>query len=514
MLHGVAGPADDGARERRDPRKTMALSMGSHLQSASSASLQRFEEVSRVAEDRIAHFRNDTTRAAVAAGGLPAQEALSSLSWVAAMLLSTADDALKAKHTLAVASGRAASDQNQRLEHALAEAQRELDAAASERDLLREETQQLGSRMRKEGLATRKRQAKDAARIQALTEQAAQLQANLRLSESAWAEERRAEQAVGAQRERNFQSVIVKLQHEVDALASTPAKPKEEMETGGVESPKQQAPEVPEDLAAAQSRIAELQAQCDRGVALVEKLKLRLEREAKEKEVMKRKEGELQASLRAAQKEAEKGQQQLRQAAQHAQMQSKKTRESTEKSARVRHESEVQILVDEIDALQGKAQENEGKYKFAKEELRMANRRIEELHAANDRMAAEVDAARADAEARAASAVASAVASADEAQKASSGTVALLKAALFESQRRLQATQKALDAVNNPPPSAAPVPSPAAPSAAETPTAAEEEAMEEEAEAAPGLGRLRASLLDSLRAERSKLERERVLLGK
>ena len=62
-------------------------------------------------------------------------------------------------------------------------------------------------------------------------------------------------------------------------------------------------------------------------------------------------------------------------------------------------------------------------------------------------------------------------------------------------------------------------PSPAPSPAAETPTAAEppqppEEEEEETDEAAPGLGRLRASLLDSLRAERSKLERERVLLGK
>ena len=56
------------------------------------------------------------------------------------------------------------------------------------------------------------------ARIQALNEQSSQLQANIRLSEAAWAEERRAEQAAAAQRERNFQQVIVKLQQELDSL--------------------------------------------------------------------------------------------------------------------------------------------------------------------------------------------------------------------------------------------------------------------------------------------------------
>jgi hypothetical protein len=65
-----------------------------------------------------------------------------------------------------------------------------------------------------------------------------------------------------------------------------------------------------------------------------------------------------------------------------------------------------------------------------------------------------------------------------------------------------------------PPPTAAP-PTAAAPAA----TAAQQTpsnflADGDDAHSIRGLGRMRASLLDSLRAERSKLERERAMLGR
>ena len=154
----------------------------------------RFEEAAKLAQDRLSHVRSDSVREAVAAGGLPAQEALSSLCWIACMLLTTAEEALRTKDTLTVAGERRATDQIERFQLSLVGAQRDLAAVVAERDSLRDEVQKLGSRVRKDGLTTRQRQAKDAARIVALTEQSDQLHANLRLSESAWAEERRAEQ--------------------------------------------------------------------------------------------------------------------------------------------------------------------------------------------------------------------------------------------------------------------------------------------------------------------------------
>lgn len=196
----------------------------------------------------------------------------------------------------------------------------------------------------------------------------------------------------------------------------------------------------------------------------------------------------------------------------------------------------------------------------------------EEVQSAVGR-AEEAERARREADARAASA--------EEAQGASSGTVALLKAALSESQRRLGATKKALDsaagdAVTLRPaagglatsaayaagapeeedkaagaterarellrgvasyaaaddadgdmiferggPAPTPAPSTATPcraaAAASAPSRAELSGLAtgsspDERPALPGLGQLRNTLLDSLRAERSKLERERNLL--
>lgn len=574
------------------------------LQAAAEAATVRFREAAKLTQERLDKARTSEASDAVASGGLPAQEAVSSLSWVAALLLSTAEEALRAKHTLAVASERFAVDQLERAQLELASAHQGLDDVVSERETLRKEAAALGSKVRKEGLSTRQRQAKDAARIQQLTEQNTQLQANLRLSESAWAEERRAEQAAAAQRERNFQAVILRLQQEVDAMAPAAAAAAaaglSPLETGNGKSPAadragtaaraaQEAANAAaaasgEEAAALRGRNAELQAQCDRGVALIERLKLRLQQQEKDKEAQQRREGELHAHLRVAQQQSASAQQEAsrlkgqvahykekeKERERDGAQKGKKELQSAERSMRIRHESEMKVLVSEVDALQARAAQSEQRAKSAEEQLQHASDRL---------IAAEE--ARAAAEARARDSVASA-------ERASGGTVALLKAALSESQRKLQTTHRALQAareqlgqeaaretpgndlnghsapldggVNSSstrgqyvvtpstsnahrvsflqgtamperdrPVTASPGTKQAAATRTKLTSAAadlatplsvpdgslgDDSAAGGDDQGMQGLGRLRASLLDSLRAERSKLERERALLGR
>jgi len=524
------------------------------------AAAERFEDALKVAQDRLTFYCTGEARETAATGGIPAQELLSSLCWALCMLSNTAEEAMRTKHAATSGSEQRASDQLGRAQQALSNAERELAAASAERDALREESRQLGTRIRKDGLATRRRQASDAARIVALTEEAQNLQASLRLSESAWAEERRAEHAASAQRECNFQSVIVRLQHEVDALSAAAA----ESQAAGVAN-RGAAPQAPanaaasdpalsEELNAARGRVTELQAQCDRGVSLIERLKLRLEKTEKSREVATRRTEELQASLRSAEQKAT--QQKAKAEAAVAKLQSRSAKSGSEERALAdRHASEIRILVEEIDTLEGVCVAQ----KVAATRAQHATPQWEALTVTEEASAA-----------RAASAV------------ASSGTVALLKAALSESQRRLQTTQKALDTaagdlsdlksaraaafaregvadtkskvsgddmahgvngaamdsrqgdsaiaagrstrLSTPQNLLAPVP------AAETTASADQPMVDsrprressrgilrtpnQPTDGTPmsGLGRLRMDLLSSLRAERSKLERERALL--
>lgn len=291
-------------------------------------------------------------------------------------------------------------------------------------------------------------------------------------------------------------------------------------------------------LSAAHARIAELSVQCERGVALIERLKMRLQRQEREKEAQARREGDLQTQLRVAQQQAAAHQQQLNATPPQPRQPAKSA--ATERAVRKRHEdrvrfeAELRLLVEEIDVLQARAVDAEARAVAAAEEGRVAQQRAEVAEAAC-----------AEAEARAAQAVGTA---GEAAQRASSGTVALLKAALAESQRRLQATQKTLEeertwhrtwqaeqaqlhtlqqpaAVRAVPGSEHALSGPSGTQAETerggpagrrggTPLAASVSPTEaDDASATPaGLGRLRASLLSSLRAERSKLERERALL--
>ena len=333
----------------------------------------------------------------------------------------------------------------------------------------------------------------------------------------------------------------MRLQHEVDALApsaanggrddrqGTPASALRGAATSrsntdtaaAADEAMALAAATTEELASARASVTELQAQSDRGVALIERLKLRLEKQEKDKEAQSRRERELQANLRETQQQVSHAQLQLRQRQSTPQQPSRSgggTAGIGEQALRTRHESEMKVLVSEVDALQAKASQNEINARMAANELRVMSQRAIEAEKARD-----------EAQARAASAEAAA-------QKASSGTVALLKAALCESQRRLQTTRKALDAAATAASASAAVaarggtddevrsasqlvgtPMPErVPSPRSLPTRAppDAEPMATQDGGLPGLGRLRASLLDSLRAERSKLERERALLDR
>jgi hypothetical protein len=547
----------------------------SSIHATASDALARFEDAARLTRERLAKVRDkEVTQPATAAGGQASQEAASSLSWAAAMLLTTAEEALRTQQALATATNRSAVDQLERSQAAQEDACETAASAGREREAACRETAALGARIRREGVAARQRQAKDAARIQELTEQVAQLQANIRLADSAWAEERRAEQAAGAQRERNFQAVILRLQREVDAMAlrapaSAAPAPAEAISASmaSESSPGAASSGGEEEVAALKQRVVDLQAQCERGVALIERLKLRVTQQEKEKEKALRRESGLSAQLEAAEERSSQGTRQLRQLKEESKYQDKqgqRKRDEAERTLREQHAAEVRALSLDMDALQARASHSEQRAAAAAEDLRRVSLQLD--------VAEKV---RTETEMRAQSAI---VAAETKARTASVGAITLLKAALTESQKKLDATQKALEEVTassgiaaaprgaspegrdcgardtgrgsgatgscatpatlgsgrqspgglkrvsyhcggvpGTAPSAALAPAPTPLLATPEPNSVMSSVTpQERGEDQPmiGLNRMRASLLDSLRAERSKLERERSLLSR
>ena len=267
-----------------------------------------------------------------------------------------------------------------------------LDDVVSERETLRKEAAALGSKVRKEGLSARQRQAKDAARTQQLTEQNTQLQTNLRLSESAWAEERRMRRrpprsagvtsrrssCVCSRRWTRWRPPPLPPPPRV-CRPSRPATASHQQRIG--QGPGQgragggnaATAASGEEAAALRGRNAELQAQCDRGVALVERLKLRLQQQEKDKEAQQRREGELHAHLRVAQQQSASAQQEAsrlkgqvahykekeKERERDGAQKGKKELQSAERSMRIRHESEMKVLVSEVDALQARAAQSD-----------------------------------------------------------------------------------------------------------------------------------------------------------
>ena len=416
---------------------------------------QRYRETAKMANERL-----DKVRVTAAALPPAAQEALGSLQWVTCMLLNTAEDALKAKTALNKAHEQHAADQLDAATMQLEQAHQTMEAALAERDSVHKEMATLGKRIRKDGLTERQRQAKDAARIQALTEQTTQLQANIRLSESAWAEERRAEQAAAAQRERNFQQVIVKLQHELDALRHGEATNQQQAASASASA---DAAEV--EGYALRARVTELQEQCDHGVALIERLKTRLQKSEKEKDVAEKREAALNSKLtglteqlRNSTAEASEHKETLK----SVKMKMKEMKEAREAEEarkqkggdryKERYDAEVKLLKSELDDAQLKAKEADER---ARTSAVAALGAAHKLHAAEAACKAAVQAAeeaKAAAAARAAAAEARALeaegqqqAATETSRRSSAGAVALLRAALAESQRKLDAVQRQLE---------------------------------------------------------------------
>ena len=547
----------------------------SSLSKAAEEASQRYRETATMANERLEKAREGAVALSPAA-----LEVIGTLQWVACMLINTAEEALKAKTTLARANEQHSADQLERASASVLQAQKTTEAAVAERDSVQKEMAALGGRIRKDGLSARQRQAKDAARLQALTEQATQLQANIRLSEATWAEERRAEQAAAGQRERNFQQVIVRLQQELDALKQDEASSQQETASANANAAANE-----EELFSLRTRVAELQSQTDHGVALIERLKARLQHGEKERAELQKREGTasaltagLREQLRTASAEAMEAKDQLTRLRAKTKTETPKLKE--------RHEAELQLLSAELDATTAQVKAADERSRTSAVTALAATHK---LHAAEEAQRA--------AEAKAAE-LERTQAGWDTQQRSSAGAVALLRAALSESQKKLSGVTRALEQAQAelavlrdgcytmlPPPSSssssqgnggglpytaaegdalnggsavhamngggagggagggvgggsAIVPTACAtpkvhfsmgvtpsevtpqtmggplPPGALAPSAAEAGSSPAEEHAMRGLGRLRASLLDSLRAERSKLERERAMLGR
>ena len=410
------------------------------LQRTAEEASARFRETAKLANGKLDSIRNGEPSSS--------EETLASLQWIACMLLNTGEEALKAKTALARANEQHANDQLERATQSVQNAQQTMETAVAERDAAAKELGSLGSRIRKDGLGARQRQAKDAARLQALAEQNAQLQANFRLSEAAWAEERRAEQAAAAQRERNFQQVIMRLQQEVDARGPD-GRPEGRPSRDGAASMKQRADAAEEratasanEAVALRSRVAELQSQTDRGVALIEKLKARLQQAEKDREAQARRDRDLTNQVTSLKEQLRTSAVQAQEAAVLHEKQVNKLRRESGAKAKDRYDEDLRVVGEELDAAQALAKAADKRAtNAAVSQLAMSHKL-----AAAEELAAAAEKARQVAETRAAQLEAAQQASTQQATTASSGAIALLKAALTESQRKLVILQKAFDA--------------------------------------------------------------------
>lgn len=161
------------------------------LQFAEAEAVSRYYETAQLAKERLESCRRSENPS----------EAAAKLSWISCMLLSTGEEVFKAKAGVERANAQQMADGLRRWELSSDEARREAAEAVAERDRLKEQLASTVSKQRREQIDAKNKIGRESARAVALEQQLAQLQANLKLSESAWVEKRRAEQAAATQRE-------------------------------------------------------------------------------------------------------------------------------------------------------------------------------------------------------------------------------------------------------------------------------------------------------------------------
>ncbi|KAL1523776.1 hypothetical protein AB1Y20_018700 [Prymnesium parvum] len=229
---------------------------------AEGEAVAQYKETAQLARERVASVQHD---------GAPPDEAAAKLSWVACMLLSTSEEALRTKHALMKAHAQHAHDSAARAELLERSFGVELEQLKAERDALRASLEQATRRQNKAGIEAKQRQAREASRAQALEAQVAQLQQQLKAGEASWVEKQRAEQegtAAAAQRERNLQTAIVKMQRDLDRMEKTIRHHEGLQKAGGTSN------EV-----VLKQRCEELQQQCQTGVELIQKLKMQVQQQ-------------------------------------------------------------------------------------------------------------------------------------------------------------------------------------------------------------------------------------------
>ena len=196
-------PPESYELEPAEPHGSAALAQKSEEASA------RFKDTTKLANDRLDDIREDDTNSG--------REVVARLSWIACMLLSTAEDALRTKHALLKGKDQEAADRVDRLEQAYALAKTTCDEAVAARDELKAQLQAANTKAKRDNLAARQRAARDAAKVQDLSTQLETLAANAKITDTALASERVAEQASAAQREKNLNAAVVRLQRDLDA---------------------------------------------------------------------------------------------------------------------------------------------------------------------------------------------------------------------------------------------------------------------------------------------------------
>jgi len=190
------------------------------LQSAAESALESYRETSTLCRAKLERYRSEA--AAVNPDVDPDAPVvdhaqLGRVTWLSCMLLSTSDEALRTSHALMRVREQHTVDQ---LAAARADAERAEEAGRHARAMAEQLRTQIGEaaeRSRRHALESHQQRNRDAGRLRELQAQVAKLQEASRMAESSWKEDRRAELAAAAQREKNFSSAILRLQKDLEA---------------------------------------------------------------------------------------------------------------------------------------------------------------------------------------------------------------------------------------------------------------------------------------------------------
>ena len=132
------------------------------LANADSEAAARYQETVKLSRSRLEEVQR-----------VGADERSSRAAWLSCMLITTSDEALRAKEALMLARGQHAQGQLLAAQLELQEQKRACEQVASERESMRRHLAEVNSKMKRSVVESRQQQRRDSSRLQALQAAAA-----------------------------------------------------------------------------------------------------------------------------------------------------------------------------------------------------------------------------------------------------------------------------------------------------------------------------------------------------